>query len=175
MATLRGVIACVDVHYLESGGARAAIVTFATWDATTPTAQHVVPIAHVEPYESGAFYKRELPCILAALAVLPALPEVVIVDGYVWLEASRPGLGARLLEAEPKIPTVVGVAKRPYVGAPAHAVRRGTSATPLWVDEAGTSVGAPHRVAEMAGPYRIPTMLRLVDQLCRGTALTSGR
>jgi deoxyribonuclease V len=164
------VLACVDVHYLESGGARVAIVAFASWDAVMPIEQHVLPLDRVEPYESGAFYKRELPCIRAALAKLSKAPDVVIVDGHVWLGAGKPGLGARLLEAEAAIRTVVGVAKTRFHGSPATPVLRGTSAAPLWVDEAGEPIDAPRRIAEMHGPFRVPAMLRLVDQLCRGNA-----
>jgi deoxyribonuclease V len=168
------VIACVDVHYLDSappqegGGASAAVVAFASWDAGVALEQHVVPIARVEPYESGAFYKRELPCLLAVLGRLSAMPEVVIVDGHTWLDEGRPGLGARLLEAEPRIRTVIGVAKTRFASSPATRVLRGSSATPLWVDEAGTPIDAPARIAAMHGLHRVPTMLRLVDQLCRG-------
>jgi deoxyribonuclease V len=162
------VIACLDVHYLPDGGARTAVVAFDSWDAATPTEKHVVSIAHVEAYEPGAFYKRELPCLLAALHALTHLPEIVIVDAHVWLDAGRPGLGARLLDAEPRIRTVVGVAKTRFVSAPATAIVRGGSATPLWVDEAGAPVDAPKRIAGMHGPHRVPTMLRLADQLCRG-------
>jgi deoxyribonuclease V len=164
-------IACVDVDYGRSdsaGGAQAAVVAFTPWDAPVAQETHVVPVAHVEPYEPGAFYKRELPCILLALAELASPPDVVIVDGHAWLGPTRPGLGARLLAAEPRIATVVGVAKTRFAGAPAIAVLRGRSATPLWVDEAGVKVEAAKRVVEMHGPYRVPTMLRLVDQLCRG-------
>ena len=167
-------IACLDVHYLddsprpeERGGARAAVVAFATWDAAKPSEQHVVPIATVAPYESGAFYKRELPCLLAALAALSRVPEVAIVDGHVWLGEGRPGLGARLLEAEPRLRTVVGVAKTRFAGSTATPILRGSTSTPLWVDEAGMPVDAPKRIAEMHGPFRVPAMLRLVDQLCR--------
>lgn len=167
---IRAVIACVDVHYLDTGGARAAVVAFDSWTAATPVEQRVVAIDHAEPYEPGAFYKRELPCIRAALASLPAMPEIAIVDGHVWLEDGKPGLGARLLAAEPHIRTVVGVAKTRFLGSPAREVLRGSSANPLWVDEAGVPVGAAERVAEMHGAFRVPTMLRLVDQLCRGHA-----
>lgn len=171
------VITCVDVHYRDAGGARAAVVAFDSWDASSPREQRVVSLARVEPYESGAFYKRELPCILAALKMLSTHPDVVIVDGHVWLAAGRPGLGARLLEAAPQIRTVVGVAKTQFAGAPAAPVLRGRSTNPLWVDEAGAHVDAPKRIEEMHGEFRIPTMLRLVDHLCRGhvTAATDTR
>ena len=93
-------IACVDVHYADTF-ARAAIVSFDSWEAGVASARDVVEVAQVEPYEPGAFYRRELPCLRAALAALPVLPEIVIVDGHVWLAAGVAGLGARLLEAEP--------------------------------------------------------------------------
>jgi len=155
-----------------AGAARAAIVTFDRWDAAAPSASHVVDIESVEPYEPGAFYRRELPCLRAALAALSALPEVVIVDGHVWLAEGVPGLGARLLEAEPSLRTVVGVAKTRFRETPAAQVFRATSRAPLWVDEAGEPVDAARHIAEMHGPHRIPAMLKLVDQLCRGHAHT---
>ncbi|NUP11259.1 MAG: endonuclease V [Polyangiaceae bacterium] len=160
-------IACVDVHYGEGDGAIAAAVTFDRWDAASPVERCVLPIAHVEPYEPGAFYKRELPCIVAVLDRLAAYPTVVVVDGHAWLEPGRPGLGARLLDTQERIRTVVGVAKTRFHGAPAVAVLRGGSAVPLWVDEAGEPVDAPRRIAEMHGPFRLPTMLKLVDRLGR--------
>jgi len=160
-------LACVDVHYFTSAGARAAILTFDAWDAATPTDHRVVMLEHVEPYVPGEFYKRELPCVRKALATLPSLPEVVIIDGHVWLGAGRPGLGARLHEAEPGLRTVVGVAKTRFRGAAATAVLRGGSKVPLYVDECGEWVDAPSRVASMHGRHRIPTLLNLVDRLAR--------
>jgi deoxyribonuclease V len=170
VSTLPVMLACIDVHYRPQRDvqATAAIVTFATWGSSLPLERRTVSIAKVEPYESGAFYKRELPCLLEALALLSSTPQIVIVDGLTWLGPDRPGLGARLHAAEPRIRTVVGVAKTEFVGAPATAVRRGQSGTPLWVDEVGEPVDAPKRILEMYGDFRVPTMLRLVDQLCRG-------
>ena len=165
-------IACVDVHYDAVGTvARAAVVTFDAWTAATPTARRNVMVEHVEPYEPGAFYRRELPCVRAALAALDAQPEIVIVDGHVWLEPGVRGLGARLLEAEPRIRTVVGVAKTRFRETPAVEVLRGGSSAPLYVDEIGEHVDAPRVVAAMHGAFRIPTMLKLVDRLCRGLEL----
>lgn len=161
-------IACVDVHYGTNGTARAAVVAFDAWDASVALVTHAVTVPDVEPYTPGSFYLRELPCIRAALAMLDAPPAVVLVDGHAWVGVGVPGLGARLLEAEPRVQTVVGVAKTRFRDAPVTPVVRGTSKAPLHVDEAGVPVDAPLRVASMHGPFRIPTMLRLVDQLCRG-------
>jgi len=162
------VIACVDVHYGVLRGAKAAVVAFASWKDPKPLEQHVVTIDEVQPYEPGAFYKRELPCIRSALATLTSKPDVVIVDAHVWLEPGVPGLGGRLLEAEPGLSTVIGVAKTRFKEAPATAIMRGDSANPLWIDEGGAPIEATKRIAEMHGRFRVPTLLRLVDQLARG-------
>lgn len=144
------------------------MVAFDDWPSAVPLAKYIVTLDHVEPYEPGAFYRRELPFLRAALAMLATLPEIVIVDGHVWLGPDQPGLGARLLESEPGLRTVVGVAKTRFRDTPATEVWRGTSKVPLHVDEAGQHVDAARQVAAMHGPHRIPTMLRLVDRLCRG-------
>jgi len=176
-------LACIDVQYgaTDADPAKAAIVAFDSWHAAVPREQHVLTIDNIAPYESGAFYKRELPCILTALSALSVEPEIVIVDGYVWLGEDRPGVGARLYEqgeslgqlGRPgrlgRLQTVVGVAKTYFVGTTAKPVLRGErSKKPLWVSEIGTRVEAENRIPEMHGAYRLPTMLRLVDQLCRG-------
>lgn len=166
-------IACIDVQYSESEATRphayAAIVAFDSWRSSVPTEHHVIAIQDVAPYESGAFYKRELPCILAALETLTQTPDIVIVDGYVWLGEDRPGLGAKLYEARSDLQAVVGVAKTHFTGTTADPVVRGDSKRPLWVSEIGREpLHAALRVAEMHGAFRLPTMLRLVDQLCRG-------
>lgn len=170
-------IACIDVGYTEteSGGtsARAACVVIDDWTDAVPTAEHVIEIENVRDYEPGQFYLRELPCIQAALAKLEDQPEVVVVDGYVWLdEQNTPGLGAHLYEALCQEIPVIGVAKNPFKQT-AHATRlyRGGSTRPLFV----TAVGIPRaeaadNIAAMHGPHRIPSILRRTDQLSRGSA-----
>ena len=77
-------IACVDVDYRDAG-AMAACVCFEKWDDGTSGLESTIDISDVEPYEPGQFYRRELPCILAVLKSLPDSPQIVIIDGYVWL------------------------------------------------------------------------------------------
>jgi deoxyribonuclease V len=163
-------IACVDVDYRDEG-AVAACVVFRSWPDEAPASESTERIASVAPYQPGQFYKRELPCLLAVLrAVLARGPlEAVVVDGYVWLGEGRPGLGAHLHEAlEEKVP-VIGVAKTRFASArDAREVVRGDSERPLFVTAAGVDVeAAAERVRSMHGPYRVPTLLRRVDQLCR--------
>ena len=163
-------IACVDVDYRGSG-AVAACVLFHVWDDAAGVSETVVPIARVEPYEPGQFYRRELPCLLTVLEAAGGAPGVVVVDGYVWLADERdPGLGAHLHQALGGHAAVVGVAKTRFAGAgAAREVLRGTSRLPLFVTAAGMDVDeAARHVAAMHGPHRIPTLLKRVDQLCRG-------
>jgi deoxyribonuclease V len=126
----------------------------------------------VEPYQSGQFYRRELPCILAVLKSLPELAQVIIIDGYVWLGDHRPGLGAHLYEALGQQVAVVGVAKTRFVRAePVELVLRGRSRSPLYVTAVGMDLAeAASRIRTMHGSYRIPTLLKRVDQLSRGLA-----
>lgn len=107
---------------------------------------------------------------MALIDALDALPDAVIVDGYVTLGAdAKPGLGAHLYTALNTRVAVIGVAKTRFEGTPADAeVLRGTSRHPLFVTAAGMDASAARaRVKAMHGPHRLPTMLRRVDRLCR--------
>jgi deoxyribonuclease V len=166
-------IACLDVHYREVG-AVAACVLFKAWSDERPISEAVVRIDQVEPYEPGHFFRRELPCLLAVLNALDRRPEVIVIDGYVWLgDEQDPGLGAHLSAAVGGQAAVIGVAKTRFHRAElAHEVRRGGSLSPLYVTAVGMDVSeAAGRIREMEGPYRIPTLLQRVDQLCRGREL----
>jgi deoxyribonuclease V len=158
-------IACVDVDYRD-GGAVAAGIWFRGWTADAAEHQVVAAFSEVAEYEPGAFYRRELPCILGVLARGPAA-DVVIVDGYVWLADRSPGLGARLHELRGGV--VVGVAKTRYASAVAAVeVHRGSSRSPLFVSAVGMSADeAAAGVASMHGSYRVPTLLKQVDALAR--------
>jgi deoxyribonuclease V len=161
----------VDVHYPESGGARAALVLAGDPRYATIEQERVVGLDSVQPYQPGHFYTRELPAIVAVLDSLPR-PRLLIVDGYCDLDPDgRPGLGSHVYH-ELGIP-VIGVAKTAFHSA-THAVevRRGTAARPLYVTAAGTEVGEAVRlVAAMSGPHRLPDALRRVDALARGHAV----
>jgi deoxyribonuclease V len=160
-------LACVDVHYGE-GRAAAACLVFRRWEDALPAEEHVARVDAIAPYEPGAFYKRELPCLLAVLAKT-APPEAVVIDGYVWLAEGRPGLGAHLYDALGGKVAVVGVAKTAFAGS-AHAAKvcRGQARRPVFVTAAGMDqADAARHVAAMHGPYRVPTLLKRVDRLAR--------
>ena len=90
----RGVYAAVDVHYLRTGGARAAAVLAADAAFAHVLAEHTAVVPRVAPYRPGEFYLRELPPLRAVLQGLSGL-GLLVVDGYADLDpARRPGLGA---------------------------------------------------------------------------------
>ena len=162
----------MDVHYLESGGARAALVL--AEDATFAAIRHSATalVNEVAPYEPGEFYLRELPALHAVLDDVEDVKsniELLLIDGYVDLDPShRPGLGA-YAHQEFNVP-VIGVAKTRFLTA-THAVPvlRGRSARPLFVTSAGMELNqAAKLVQAMSGQHRIPDALRLVDRLARG-------
>lgn len=159
----------VDVQYHHAGGATAALVICRERTFTTVTCELVATVSRTAPYEPGALYKRELPCLEAVLAPAPTL-ELLIVDGYATLdEHGRPGLGAHAAQAF-GLP-VIGVAKTPFRTA-THAIEviRGSATRPLYVTAAGglDDPEAAQIVAAMAGPSRIPSTLTRVDRLARG-------
>ena len=164
---VHGLCAAVDVHYLRSGGARAAAVVAADAAFAQVLAEHTAVVPEVAPYRPGEFYQRELPPLRAVLDGIAGL-RLLVVDGYADLDpGGRPGLGARA-HAAFGIP-VIGVAKSAFATA-THAipVLRGTSARPVFVTAAGMPrTDAAELVRHMAGRFRVPDALRRADQLAR--------
>lgn len=164
-------IAALDAHYDEAAlTAKAAAVLFSAWDEAEPHREYTVDCSGIQPYVPGQFFRRELPCLLAVLAEIAEPLDAIVVDGYVTL-SDKPGLGFHLWEAlHQKVP-VVGVAKTVYHAAQAVPVMRGKSRSPLFVTAIGLDVtDAGRNVKGMAGEFRIPEMLKRVDQLARGAS-----
>jgi deoxyribonuclease V len=165
----------VDAHYLDDGGARAAMVAARDrrFASVTCTLTAIVPVD--APYEPGAFYLRELPPLRAVIPASDEL-ELIVVDGYVDLDPDgRPGLGAHV-HAEFGVP-VIGVANTAFRTA-THAAQvfRGRSSRPLLVTAAGmTTADAACLVSEMAGQFRLPDALKLADRLARGLQMPEVR
>ncbi|MBX2864681.1 MAG: endonuclease V [Leptolyngbyaceae cyanobacterium MAG.088] len=173
-------ILATDVQYADpaenvlgdgESAAIAAGVLFTHWQSEHSYRHLVRPIHTVAPYEPGAFYKRELPCLLTLLADINIELEAIIVDGYVSLgQHQKPGLGMHLYDALSQAVPVIGVAKNKFAHTPEFCeVLRGRSQKPLFV----TAVGMPLETAKLSvesmhGDNRIPTVLKKVDQLCRG-------
>ncbi len=173
MAIERGpdgpVFAAADVHYLGSGGARAAVVLAADAAFSAGLTERTAFMPEVAPYRPGEFYLRELPPLRAVLDGVRGL-GLLVVDGYADLDpAGRPGLGAHA-HAEFGVP-VIGVAKSAFRTA-THAVPvlRGTATRPLFVTAAGMPrTEAAELVRRMAGRFRLPDALRRADALARAS------
>ena len=163
-------ILVVDTYY-GTDTAQVGGVVFRDWRDDEPSSTHSACFkGEAARYEPGAFYRRELPLILSFLEQLPALPNTIIVDGYVTLsDEGQLGLGGYLFEALDRKVAVVGVAKSAYKGA-AHAVPvlRGASQRPLFVTALGIdqSIAAAH-IRQMKGAHRLPELLKLADKLSR--------
>ena len=172
-----GPLMAVDVQYDADTRAFAAGVLFDDWHRGDASGHVVAEIAPVAPYEPGAFYKRELPCILALLDKMDKPPCLIIVDGYVTLgPGARDGLGMHLYRALNAGIPVIGVAKNRFKDTPPEAeLLRGQSKHPLFISAAGLSVEDAKRcIAAMHGPHRMPTILTAVDQLCRQGLTSTG-
>jgi len=166
---IHGPIACFDVDYRGTVG-RCACLTFNAFSDPAPSGQLVVDVPGVADYQSGEFFRRELPVVVAVLEKLPARPRLILVDGYVWLAAgtSRPGFGAHLYIALGGEVPVIGVAKNEFAGAPSANVLRGSSRRPLYVTSAGIPLEqAAQSIRDMHGKFRMPTLLKQVDRLSR--------
>jgi deoxyribonuclease V len=183
------VVAGVDVHYTD-GTAQAAAALYRL-PGLEPVGQALARKRVSFPYIPGLLSFREVPAALAALAALPAAPDLILCDGQGIAHPRRCGLASHvgLLARTPSI----GVAKTRLVGehrAP-PGMHRGAWA-PL-VDR-GERVGAVLRTRARVKPvyvsighrvslatalryvmacttrYRIPEPLRRAHQLAGGGA-----
>lgn len=169
-------IVALDVGYHETGTAevgQCALVGFNDWADEVAAIEIVETIPVTEPYVPGKLYLRELPCLRAGLEAFTKQtdlePELIVVDGNVRLDPhGKPGLGKILFDELGQTTPVIGVAKNPYEGLDAQQLVRGDSAKPLFVTAAGIDeTQATNHIATMGGGFRVPALLRRVDQLSR--------
>ncbi|MEF2278057.1 endonuclease V [Deinococcus sp. YIM 134068] len=162
-------ILAVDVSYSVTG-ARAAGLLFEDWTSDQAVEVLSATLDNLEEYVPGQFYLRELPALMTVIQPVLSKVQTIMIDGYVSLGAEgRPGLGMHLWHALGGAVPIIGVAKTRFHGTPEECeVFRGQSRNPLFV----TSVGLPleeakAHIRDMAGPHRIPTLLKEVDRLSR--------
>ena len=164
-------ILALDVAYDGKTGV-VGMVEFRTWNAQAAKYCGSMRTRVESEYVPGEFYKRELPCLLAALTFRNAEYECIVIDGFVHLEGKgRKGLGRHLYEATRERTPVVGVAKtRLKIATQFVPVLRGRSRRPLYVSAIGMDASeAAELVKGMAGADRIPRMLKLADQQGKGS------
>ena len=89
-----GVCAAADVHYLSTGGARAAAVLAADAAFAQVLAERTAVLPRVPPYRPGEFYLRELPPLRAVLDDVSEL-GLLVVDGYADLDPAAGPAWAR--------------------------------------------------------------------------------
>lgn len=158
----------LDVYYHPDDSV--AGLLFDDWESDQVAETLLKSIPEVAEYEPGQFYKRELPCLLALIADVKPELETIVIDGYVTLEADqRPGLGTCLYQELGEEIPIIGVAKSRFNQTPAETeILRGNSQNPLFVTALGIPLtDAQQKIKSMHGPFRIPTLLKQVDQLCR--------
>lgn len=90
---------------------------------------------------------------------------------------SEAGLGKYLYEALGGNVIVVDVAKKPFRNiSKDFAVNRAKRDKPLYVTSAGIKTDTAKRlVAAMSGQFRLPEILKLADQVCRGQAVNANK
>lgn len=160
---------CLDAHY-RGPIACAAAVVFDDWSAVKPTRWYSTIVKSDVGYEPGRFYLRELAPILTVIKQIMEPIHIFIIDGYCYLsEDFIPGLGSHLYSAIQESSSVIGVAKNRFKDS-RHAEKlfRGDSSRALFITSLGLDPKiAASKIALMAGPYRIPLILKMADQFAR--------
>ena len=162
-------ILAVDVDYRDRGASIAGIA-FENLEDEDESGIFKSQLHGIEEYVPGEFFRRELPCILKLIQEHNINPDIIIVDGFVHLAGqNKPGLGIHLYNALNENVAVIGVAKKPFKGIARNCeVYRSRSKTPLYITNVGVQLEEAKRCIKlMSGKYRIPTLLKKADQVCR--------
>ena len=158
-------ISAFDVCYAKKDIAIAAAVIFRNYTDKRPVATYSAKVNQFAEYIPGQFYRRELPCLMTVLAKVNEKLDTVIIDGYVML-GDKPGLGHYLWEKFDEKVSVIGVAKTVFIDTYSVKIFRGKSNKPLYITSIGIDpISAAKNISKMRGSYRIPKLLKLVDNL----------
>lgn len=160
-----------DTYYFDDY-AHTVCIAFEEWTSEKETRIFSEKTETASGYESGEFYKRELPCIISLLKQIKLHEgDLIIVDGYVTLgNEGKMGLGGYLYEAlEERFP-VIGIAKNEFntPDLQRRTIFRGESETPLFLTVKGADIeDIKAKVEKMHGNFRMPALLKKLDQLTR--------
>jgi exodeoxyribonuclease-5/deoxyribonuclease V len=166
-------ILAFDTYYYENK-AKTVCVEFDEWTTLSPLKIYSEIREGVEDYIPGEFFKRELPCILSLIHQIDLNDvEAIIIDGYVYIDDTmKPGLGLHLYNAlQQKIP-VIGVAKTNFktLDKLKLPLLRGSSLNSLFITTVGLDLHISSKnIAAMAGPHRIPALLKALDSLTKSS------
>ena len=158
----------VDYHEDSAEGHAAGVLCETPYDCEAAEIITAV-VEHVDTYQPGQFYRRELKCIDEVLKKTDIRRiEIIFIDGYADFGTDRMPLGAHVYEMY-GIP-VIGIAKNPFRGCVREdtEVFRGDSSKPLYVTCQGMEIKkAKEIVRNMAGAYRLPDLINLTDHAAR--------
>lgn len=164
-------ILAFDTYYFDNK-AKTVSICFDDWSDEENYKVDTEVIENSEEYQSGEFYKRELPCILSLLDKIKTQNvTTIIIDGFVYLDDhQRLGLGGHLyLQLQGKIP-IIGVAKTNFATLEKNKrqLLRGSSMKPLYITSIGIDLDyATELIKNMKGNNRIPTLLKTLDTLTK--------
>lgn len=160
----------MDVCYHQTNNcAFAAGVRFTGVENVQTLSTHGTWVNEVLAYQSGQFYKREMPCLLALLKTINDPVDILVIDGFVYLNQGKSGLGKHLYDNLTDKKPIIGIAKNPYQDMDnCHQVFRGQSKKPLYVTTVDYSLeNAKQWLKNLQGSYRLPDILTQVDKLSR--------
>lgn len=163
-------IILIDVDYRETidKGHAAGILCKTPLDTKADKIITAV-VDHIDKYQPGQFYRRELRCIDEVLRKTDINQiEMIFIDGYADFGTERLPLGAYVYK-QYQLP-VIGIAKNHFQGCVLNdtEVLRGNSLKPLFVTCQGLELDkAKDIVRNMAGAYRLPELVKITDQAAR--------
>lgn len=164
-------ILAFDTYYFDNK-AKTVCISFESWTETKNFDIYSEVLEDIEDYQSGEFYKRELPCILSLLESIDIDKiDFIVVDGFVFLDDDyKLGLGGHLYEQLDKEIPIIGVAKSNFATLKNNKriLHRGESQKPLYITSIGIDLDiAMNFVNCMSGNFRIPTLLKELDRLTK--------
>ena len=152
--------------------ARVAAVAFDDWAAFEGTKNYSLRVEHVEKPAKGELDLRALPWLVQLMDANGLQPELIVLDGFVHLDAQEtPGLGRRLHDTLGGRSAVIGVSKSGFKDTPEQfELHREEETAPLVITCVGIDLGAAKaRVRMMHGRKRVPTLLKLAARIAKGS------
>ena len=183
-----GTIAGVDTGFEDGGSTARACIAVVRWPDLTPVTTVIGRTAVAFPYIPGYLSFREIPAILAAVAELPELPDLLLCDGQgiahprrfgiaahlgLWLDRPAIGVGkSRLCGEHAPVGSNKGEEQPLYDGDErlGTVVRSRTGVKPVYVSP-GHRVdhqAAVRWVLACTSKYRLPEPIRTADRAASG-------
>ncbi len=163
----------LDVHYQVEGtvtNAYVAAIRFSGIQKNKILNEYNIMVSNVTSYESGQFYKREMPCLIALINQISDPFDIIIIDGYVYLDGlAQSGMGKYLYDNLKSKKPIIGIAKNKFNGInEEYEVYRGKSKHPLYVTTEDYDLNdAKLLIKNLEGEFRIPSIIQKVDKLSR--------